>query len=99
MNILRQFDEKENNKDTSFENTLIDKNDKYEDLPLYSLRVKGTTHSTVHVIKDFADLESVDEVITMLANQYIENSNEKNEILDVIKDENEHKLKRRRKKK
>lgn len=71
---------------------------KYEGLPLYSLRVKATTHSTVHVIKDVAGLEKVDDVITMLANNYIESLNEKDQILSLIKDENERKLRRKKKK-
>lgn len=72
---------------------------KYETLPLYSLRVEATTHSIVHVLKNELNFENVDDVISMLANQYIESSNEKNEILEEIQAENEYKLKRFEKRK
>lgn len=72
---------------------------KYENLPLYSLRVEATTHSIVHVLKNELNLENVDDVINMLADNYIENSNEKNEILEEIQAENEYKLKKFEKRK
>lgn len=67
---------------------------KYETLPLYSLRVEAITHSIVHVLKNELNLENVDDVINMLADNYIENSKEKNEILEEIQAENEYKLKK-----
>ncbi len=72
---------------------------KYETLPLYSLRVEATTHSIVHVLKNELNLENVDDVINMLADNYIENSNEKTEILEEIQTENEYKLKKFEKRK
>ncbi|GEM_PF-2193272 len=72
---------------------------KYETLPLYSLRVEATTHSIVHVLKNELNLENVDDVINMLADNYIENSNEKTEILEEIQAENEYKLRNLRKEK
>ncbi|WP_340393103.1 hypothetical protein [Macrococcoides caseolyticum] len=72
---------------------------KYETLPLYSLRVEVTTHSIVHVLKNELNLENVDDVINMLADNYIENSNEKTEILEEIQAENEYKLKKFEKRK
>lgn len=61
---------------------------------MYSLRVEATTHSIVHVLKNELNLENVDDVINMLADNYIENSNEKTEILEEIQAENEYKLKK-----
>lgn len=66
---------------------------------MYSLRVEATTHSIVHVLKNELNLENVDDVINMLADNYIENSNEKTEILEEIQAENEYKLRNLRKEK
>ncbi|VUC64761.1 Uncharacterised protein [Macrococcoides caseolyticum] len=44
---------------------------KYETLPLYSLRVEATTHSIVHVLKNELNLENVDDVINMLADNLL----------------------------
>lgn len=56
-------------------------------------------HSIVHVLKNELNLENVDDVINMLADNYIENSNEKTEILEEIQAENEYKLKKFEKRK
>lgn len=57
------------------------------------------TITIVHVLKNELNLENVDDVINMLADNYIENSNEKTEILEEIQAENEYKLKKFEKRK
>ncbi|ALN78156.1 hypothetical protein [Staphylococcus agnetis] len=89
-----------NNVDNNLDNKFINVNQKVESLPQTSLRVKGHTHSKLIVLKKIEMVESVDDVLDKVLNLYIDKypNEKKNNINQLIDEENEYKIKKARKK-
>lgn len=86
----------DNERNENYENTQIDKANRYDDLPDYSLRVRATIHSKAHAIKEIGLYNNINDVLDEALEKLIGNYTEetKNEIISEIKKDNEQKLKR-----
>lgn len=85
---------------TRLDNEFISRGQKIENLPETSLRIKGNTHSIIHVLKRIEMKESYNEILEEALNNYIENkySEEKQkQINEYVNIENEYKRKKQRK--
>lgn len=81
-----------NGKSENLENTMFDISDKYNQLPSYSLRVKGTTHTYIHAIKESFLFETVDEVLEHLVEEFLKDNPKRNSVLERAEDKNKLKL-------
>lgn len=87
--------------DTTLNNNFINREQKIENLPQTSLRLKGNTHSIVHVLKRIEMKDSYDEIIEAALNNYIEskyNDEKQKQIKEYVNTENEYKRRKQRKK-
>ncbi|EIQ0342055.1 hypothetical protein LUL01_002350 [Staphylococcus pseudintermedius] len=80
----------------NYENTMIDVKERYSNLPSYSLRVKGITHTKVHAVKQIGLYDNIDDVITDALEVLIQSYNEEDakKISDYEIEFNEIKLKK-----
>jgi len=82
-------------------NNFINIQQKLENLPANSLRVKGYTHSKINVLKKVQMAESVDDILEDALKLYMDNLTEEkqNKINQLIEEDIDYKIKRNRYKK
>ncbi|PKE73651.1 hypothetical protein CW670_10965 [Macrococcoides caseolyticum] len=96
---MKNLDRLNNGKSEKLENTMFNTGEKYEQLPSYSLRVKGTTHTSIHAIKETYLFETVDEVLEHLVKEFLKDNPKREAILERSEDKNQLKLQKVLKKK
>ncbi len=87
-------------KNSSINNNFINQSQKLENLPYSSLRVKGDTHSKLNVLKKLEMADAIDDVLEKAIELYIEKlpKEKKEEIQNLVNQENDYKIKKARKK-
>lgn len=88
--------DKNRNRTSNYENTMLDTSERYSVLPTHSLRVKGIIHSKTSAIKKIGLYDNMNDVLEDALEKLIESYSDKDkeEIRKQETDENEQKLRR-----
>lgn len=99
--MMKNEDLFNNNRINEYDNTMLKDSSRYDNLPSYSLRVRGETHTKVHAIKKICLYDNIDEVLDKALEKMISElpKHDIEKIRNTEYEENEQKLKRVNKKK
>lgn len=88
--------DKNRNRTSNYENTMLDTSERYSVLPTHSLRVKGIIHSKAAAIKKIGLYDNMNDVLEDALEKLIESYSDKDkeEMRKQETDENEQKLRR-----
>ncbi|MDT0656351.1 hypothetical protein [Staphylococcus chromogenes] len=87
---------KNRNRTSNYENTMLDTSERYSVLPAQSLRVKGVVHSKAVALKRYGLYDNLNDILEEALEKLIEarSDREKEFIRKQEREENEQKLRR-----